>query len=220
MSNTMPQPVAWALFAPNGNIRMWSINSEAVHKVAADEGWPLTPLYAAPPTADFEFSHAAMDDLCKRMIELGRQQVAEPAASAWWALAMGAAASIEDAANCLHDHDARKQAEGAAKHYREAAHKLIGPSGVTPCASTAVTRAIEVLEEALTYIGSPSWSPSMLREAEEALAGLREHVSGLAIPAPGPKCERCNDTGWHYSDPLDPTSLEPCCEPADRAGAA
>lgn len=50
--------------------------------------------------------------------------------SAWWALVMGAAASIEDAANCLRDSDAKKQADGAAKHYREAAQKLIGTHGV------------------------------------------------------------------------------------------
>jgi hypothetical protein len=44
-------------------------------------------------------------------------------------------------------------------------------------------------------------------------------VQGLdSAGVPGPKCERCNDTGWHYSDPLDPTSLEPCCERADRDG--
>lgn len=51
-------------------------------------------------------------------------------ASAWWALVMGAAASIEDAANCLRDSDAKKQADGAAKHYREAAQKLIAARGV------------------------------------------------------------------------------------------
>jgi hypothetical protein len=50
--------------------------------------------------------------------------------SAWWALVMGAAASVEDAANCISDPDAKKQAEGAAKHYREAAQKLMAASGV------------------------------------------------------------------------------------------
>jgi hypothetical protein len=53
-----------------------------------------------------------------------------PDASAWWALVMGAAASIEDAANCLRDPDAKKQADGAAKHYREAAQKLMAAPGV------------------------------------------------------------------------------------------
>ena len=42
----------------------------------------------------------------------------------WWALVMGAAASIEDAAAALRDQDARRQAEGAAKHYRNAANEL------------------------------------------------------------------------------------------------
>ncbi len=37
---------------------------------------------------------------------------------------MGAAASIEDAANCLRDPDAKRQADGAAKHYRDAAQAL------------------------------------------------------------------------------------------------
>jgi hypothetical protein len=44
-----PKPVAWAVFAPNGNIRMWSSDSEPVRKLAEREGLPLTPLYAHPP---------------------------------------------------------------------------------------------------------------------------------------------------------------------------
>jgi hypothetical protein len=50
---------------------------------------------------------------------------AAPETSAWWALVIGAAACIEDAANCLQDPDAKKQAAGAARHYREAAQKLM-----------------------------------------------------------------------------------------------
>ena len=42
----------------------------------------------------------------------------------WFALLMGAAASLEDAANCLRDPDAKKAAEGAAKHYRAAANAM------------------------------------------------------------------------------------------------
>lgn len=34
-------------------------------------------------------------------------------------------AEMLDAANCLRDADAKKQADGAAKHYREAAQKLM-----------------------------------------------------------------------------------------------
>lgn len=44
--------------------------------------------------------------------------------AAWWALVMGAAAALEDAANCLRDPDAKKAAEGAAKHYRTEANTL------------------------------------------------------------------------------------------------
>ena len=44
--------------------------------------------------------------------------------AAWWALVMEAAAALEDAANCLRDPDAKKAAEGAAKHYRTAAKTL------------------------------------------------------------------------------------------------
>lgn len=44
--------------------------------------------------------------------------------SAWWALAMGAAASLEDAANCLRDPDAKRAALGAAEHVRNACKEL------------------------------------------------------------------------------------------------
>lgn len=38
-------------------------------------------------------------------------------------------------------------------------------------------------------------------------------AAGVDASDATPKCDRCKDTGWHYSDPFDPTSLEPCCEP-------
>jgi len=37
---------------------------------------------------------------------------------------MGAAASLEEAAAALRDQDAKRQADGAAKHYRAAANEL------------------------------------------------------------------------------------------------
>lgn len=40
------RPVAWAVFAPNGNIRMWSQDSDPVRKLASDERLELVPLYA------------------------------------------------------------------------------------------------------------------------------------------------------------------------------
>ena len=47
-----------------------------------------------------------------------------PFSAAWWALVMGAAAALEDAANFLSDSDAKRAAEGAANHYRIAANAL------------------------------------------------------------------------------------------------
>lgn len=42
----------------------------------------------------------------------------------WFALVMGAAAAIEDAANCLRDNDAARVAESAAQHYRDKANDM------------------------------------------------------------------------------------------------
>lgn len=58
--------------------------------------------------------------------KLAKQEQGEPVAdsSAWWALVMNAAASIEEASYSLRDEDAKRQAVGAAKHFREAAHAL------------------------------------------------------------------------------------------------
>lgn len=39
-------PVAWAVFADNGNIRIWSSVNEPVRKLAEEQGMKLTPLYA------------------------------------------------------------------------------------------------------------------------------------------------------------------------------
>lgn len=58
--------------------------------------------------------------------------------AAWWALVMGAAAALEDAANCLIDADAKRAAEGAATHYRAAANAL------TPNAALTGTEGVRV----------------------------------------------------------------------------
>ena len=39
------RPAEWALFAPNGNYRIWSTVREEVERVAAEAGAPVTPLY-------------------------------------------------------------------------------------------------------------------------------------------------------------------------------
>lgn len=42
----------------------------------------------------------------------------------WFALVMNSAAAIESAGNYLKDPDAKRAAEGAAKHYRDAANDM------------------------------------------------------------------------------------------------
>jgi len=58
--------------------------------------------------------------------------------AAWWALVVGAAAALEDAANCLSDPDAKRTAEGAAEHYRTGAKALwpnVDVTGAKPASS-------------------------------------------------------------------------------------
>ena len=40
------RPRAWALFAANGNYRLWSTEREEVERLAAEAGAPVVPLYA------------------------------------------------------------------------------------------------------------------------------------------------------------------------------
>lgn len=59
-------PVAYAVFANNGNIRIWSKDSEPVRKLAEREGLPLVPLYApqkpqTPQTEETEQAQQAED---------------------------------------------------------------------------------------------------------------------------------------------------------------
>lgn len=42
------EPVAYAIFAENGNIRLWSTESQHVKRIAQEKGLSLVPLYAAP----------------------------------------------------------------------------------------------------------------------------------------------------------------------------
>ena len=58
------EPVAWAAFADNGNIRIWTSASETMRKLAADNSMELPPLYAAPVPA------AVPDDVVKQRDEL------------------------------------------------------------------------------------------------------------------------------------------------------
>ena len=60
------QPVAYAVFAGNGNIRIWSTDSEPVRKLAEAEGLPLVPLY---PAAHLEWMQALMTSLLDHLGE-------------------------------------------------------------------------------------------------------------------------------------------------------
>lgn len=94
------------------------------------------------------------------------------------------------------------------------------PAGVTPCplcASHDLCKqhgcAGKALERERAALGVPACVIHLTRDPETGEV-LRGDPPG--VPVVGPRCERCNDTGWHYADPLDPNSLEPCCEkPAD-----
>lgn len=62
----------------------------------------------------------------------------------------------------------------------------------TPRPQQQIDRAAELLEEATTYTGSPSWSPSLTEEIENFLLE-KAHPAHLCIePACGPKCCDCN----------------------------
>lgn len=74
------RPVAWAVFAPNGNIRMWSQDSEPVRKLAEAEGMKLVPLYALQegwamvPARETEAMHDAVMSVLYRGVARNRTQ--------------------------------------------------------------------------------------------------------------------------------------------------
>jgi len=45
------EPVAWAVFADNGNIRIWSTIAEEVRTITKTQGLKISPLYTTPPAA-------------------------------------------------------------------------------------------------------------------------------------------------------------------------
>jgi hypothetical protein len=50
---------------------------------------------------------------------------------------------------------------------------LAAPAAPTAACVEAMRMAHDALHEAVTYVGSPSWSPSMERECREAADALR-----------------------------------------------
>lgn len=73
-------PVAWAVFADNGNIRIWSSASEPVRKLAEETGMKLVPLYAIPegwalvPKHETEAMHDAVMSVLYRGVARNRTQ--------------------------------------------------------------------------------------------------------------------------------------------------
>ena len=67
---TVVMPRAWAVFAPNGNVRLCSTDSEPARQLAEKEGLHPVPLYAIPngyvlvpesPTMDMLYAMAECD---------------------------------------------------------------------------------------------------------------------------------------------------------------
>lgn len=58
------KPRAWAVFAENRNLRIWSTDGEGIRKYAEQHNLPLTPLYAHPIGAPWAY----------RMVSPSRQQ--------------------------------------------------------------------------------------------------------------------------------------------------
>ena len=104
--------------------------------------------------------------------------------SAWFALAMGAAASLEDAANCLRDNDAQKAAMGAATHVRESCNKLWWS---VPVLEAPVVNPDDLVAVPRDLIGSACAAIDKKRDAPKTLAELRRYTTGdlsRALEAP------------------------------------
>jgi hypothetical protein len=102
-----------------------------------------------------------------------RGLVAEPVQSsnglaAWWALVMGAAASLEDAAACLRDEEAKRAAEGAAKHVRDKCHSLWAAASSSPDAcSDQDSGRLDALEDLVKSMGLRGVSFDYARHVED-----------------------------------------------------
>ena len=100
-----PQEV-YALRAENNRLKAENKLYAAEMSAAKENGfYSAQELFMAYQNAEEELAEAKKD------------------ASRWFSLVMNAAAELEDAANCLHDSDAKKNAQSAAKYYRGEAMK-------------------------------------------------------------------------------------------------
>jgi hypothetical protein len=86
--------------------------------------------------------------------------------ASWFALAMNAAANIEDASACLHDEDAKRAAVGAAKHVREKCNAMWNAApqaqaGARDALAASLSQAArDVLAERKRQVSAEGWSPA------------------------------------------------------------
>jgi hypothetical protein len=73
------EPVAWAIFLPDGAARMWSKLQPHVQKLADAEGLTVTPLYAHPPVAPEPTEQTPLRYALDSLYAMGLDDGARPA---------------------------------------------------------------------------------------------------------------------------------------------
>lgn len=100
------EPVAWLHKGGHVQVRAPYLSAEAIKGYSTNGQW--TPLYT---------NHQPQAEAVR--VPMTRSERAE-----WWAVAMNAAASLESAASCLRDPDAKKSALGACEHVRQKCNRM------------------------------------------------------------------------------------------------
>jgi hypothetical protein len=113
-----------------------------------------------------------------RLTALWAAPAAEPDNAAWFALVTNAAASIEDAAACLRDPDAKRQAEGAMAHFRAAAQKLY--AGAAPAAESPEPQPLTMPTDERIEAAIAAW----FTNEERTFAARMRAAFAAAIGAP------------------------------------
>lgn len=152
-----------------------AVEADRVQRVP--DGFVLVPKEPTPEMLQAMVSSAWLPGCYRAMLAASQPTPEQPqptkpaeqaSHSAWWALAMGAAASLEDAAMCMRgDVEAKKAAIGAAKHVREKCHEYWASSGAAPPQPVTQARderaptqaALDVLAERQRQISVEGWTP-------------------------------------------------------------
>ncbi len=187
-------------------------------------GWRLVPVEPTPEMGgEFDKAHPGADfrhESYRAMLAAAPQPPAQPVATmdreaTWWTLVMGAAASVEDAANCLSDPDAKRQAEGAAAHYRNAARKLAEREAAPqpPAQPAAIDNAAKCEHGHQHYCGYCGRIPAAPQPPQPPQAGddaWRAAVDDMLtvcheVASDDPRESINRLINWHVSVALDPT---------------